>query len=71
MDLIKTKKNNALRPSKVITRGGSVQNGPYPEYIIKIPDDFPGFEGLCLPLAIILVSKISLAFYEIEDCHLH
>ena len=67
MEAIERKHNYATRISLVPTRGKSALNCKDPEYIIRIPDDFPGFQGLCLPLAILLVSKISFNFIYFQD----
>lgn len=51
---IQRKKNEATIPSKVVNRGKNDET-KHPNYFIKIPTDYPGFDGLCLPLSIILV----------------
>ena len=54
---IQRKKNEATIPSKVVNRGKNDET-EHPNYFIKIPTDYPGFDGLCLPLAIILVRNV-------------
>jgi hypothetical protein len=67
MEAIERKRNYAIRTSLVTTRGESAQNCNNPEYFIRFPDDFPGFQGLCLPLAIILVSTIGFIFIYFQE----
>ena len=61
MEDIERQRAFAKKPSEVVNRGDDDDLCPNVNYIIKIPSDYAGFEGYCLPLSIILVSVCNIA----------
>ena len=62
MEYVRKSERFALNAADVINEGGVAKKSRIPSYMFRVPLDYPGFKGLCLPLSIILGCKIELGF---------